>query len=79
MKKVNVKSHLRDGTRVDAHVRTISKPKPISKSPIQRGKSNLKVDKRIKALHSGKRISKSGNTYWETRKNRSDVDRRVRL
>ena len=30
-------------------------------------------DKKRKALLPGKRISKSGKVYWETRKNRSDV------
>ncbi len=38
----------------------------------QVGTSDLKLDRKRKALHSGKRISKSGNIYWETRKNRSD-------
>ena len=39
----------------------------------QVGKSNTKKDAARKALAPGKRISKTGNTYWETRKNRSDV------
>ncbi len=39
----------------------------------QVGMSNTKKDAARKALAPGKRISKSGNTYWETRKNRSDV------
>ena len=37
---------------------------------------SLKINKCIisrDALLSGKRLSKSGNTYWETRKNRSDA------
>jgi len=38
----------------------------------QVGTSNKIIDASRKALASGKRISKSGNTYWETRKNRSD-------
>lgn len=38
----------------------------------QTGKSNLKIDKRRKALPPGKRVSKSGNVYYEYRKNRSD-------
>jgi len=35
---------------------------------------NLDVarDKKRKALLPGKRISKNGNIYWETRSNRSD-------
>ena len=44
----------------------------------QVGKSNLSRDVRRKALAPGKRISSSGNVYWETRKNRSDqVGRKV--
>lgn len=30
-------------------------------------------DKERKALLPGKRMSKNGNIYWETRKNRSDL------
>ena len=39
----------------------------------QKGKSDYERDVVRKALLSGKRISKSGNTYWETRRNRSDA------
>ena len=38
----------------------------------QVGKSNIKADSKRKALAPGKRISKTGNIYWETRRNRSD-------
>ena len=38
----------------------------------QRGRSKTKVDKRLKAHAAGKRVTKWGTTYWETRKNRSD-------
>ena len=38
----------------------------------QVGTSNLKRDLVRQALPPGKRISKTGNIYWETRKNRSD-------
>jgi len=38
----------------------------------QRGESNEKIDRARWALSPGKRRSKSGNIYWETRKNRSD-------
>ena len=38
----------------------------------QTGKTTVKIDAKRKALSPGKRISSSGNTYWETRKNRSD-------
>lgn len=39
----------------------------------QVGKTNLKRDITRKALTPGKRISKQGTVYWETRKNRSDA------
>jgi len=39
----------------------------------QVGKSNAVIDAGRKALASGKRISKTGKVYWETRKNRSDA------
>ena len=39
----------------------------------QTGTTNIKVDAKRKALTPGKRISASGKTYWETRKNRSDA------
>ena len=39
----------------------------------QVGKSNLSRDVVRKALMPGKRISKTGKDYWETRRNRSDA------
>lgn len=39
---------------------------------VQTGSSNTKKDSARKALAPGKRISKSGNIYWENRTNRSD-------
>ena len=38
----------------------------------QVGKTSIKIDAKRKALAPGKRVSSSGNVYWETRKNRSD-------
>lgn len=38
----------------------------------QTGKTTIKIDAKRKALAPGKRVSSSGNVYWETRKNRSD-------
>ena len=38
----------------------------------QTGTTNVKIDAKRKALAPGKRISSSGNIYWESRKNRSD-------
>jgi len=45
--------------------------KSITRLP-QVGNTNFKRDAVRKALSPGKRISKYGKTYWETRKNRSD-------
>lgn len=39
----------------------------------QKGKTDIERDKARKALLPGKRISKTGKVYWETRKNRSDA------
>ena len=39
----------------------------------QVGKSNKLVDQERRALPPGVRISKNGNVYMETRKNRSDA------
>ena len=39
----------------------------------QVGTSNLKRDIVRKALPPGKRISKTGKIYWESRKSRSDL------
>ena len=39
----------------------------------QVGKTTINRDKVRKALAPGKRVSKNGKVYWETRKNRSDV------
>ena len=38
----------------------------------QVGGTTRKIDASRKALAPGKRISKSGKVYWETRKNRTD-------
>lgn len=40
---------------------------------------SYKKDKSIKAMHPGKRKSASGKRYYESRKNRSDKDRRKRI
>ena len=47
--------------------------KSVKKSPHQVGKSIKSIDIKRKALAPGKRISKFGNTYYETRRSRSDL------
>ena len=58
--------------------------KSTLKSKIRRkysqvGKSNKDIDKTRKAKKVGWRKSKSGSTYFENRRNRSDKDRRKKL
>jgi len=49
------------------------KERKILKILPQKGyRIDIERDKSRKALLPGKRISKTGKTYWETRKNRSD-------
>jgi hypothetical protein len=36
-------------------------------------RKSLKLDRKRKALPPGKRISRTGRVYWETRRNRSDL------
>ena len=38
-----------------------------------KSKTDKSIDSKRKALLPGKRISKSGKVYWETRTNRSDA------
>lgn len=39
----------------------------------QTGKTNIIPDRHVLAMKPGKRMSKTGHVYWETRKNRTDV------
>ena len=48
-------------------------PCTVEPASHQTGTSNIKYDKRKKALPPGKRISRSGNVYYEYRRNRSDL------
>lgn len=48
-----------------------NKRKSVKRLP-QTGKSVISRDKTRDALVPGKRVSRYGKTYWETRKNRSD-------
>ena len=52
----------------------VKKGKTIKVTKYAKGsKSNLKIDKKRKALKPGKRKSATGSIYWETRRNRSDL------
>ena len=52
---------------------SVRNQKKIIKTLNQVGRSNKSYDKKRTALPPGKRISKNGKIYWETRKNRSDA------
>ena len=52
----------------------LKKPKVLKIVKYQTGKrESLRADRRRKALPPGKRISRTGIIYWETRINRSDL------
>lgn len=55
--------------------RTIRKVKHLN----EKGNTKKSVDKKITALHPGKRKSKFGTTYYEYRANRADLNRRKKL
>ena len=54
-------------------------PRVIKASKQQTGKTTKEIDRMIEALKPGKRQSKSGNIYYERRRNRSDIDPKKRL
>jgi hypothetical protein len=45
----------------------------------QTGKTNIPVDRTIRAMNPGKRISKNRKIYYEARRNRSDVNPKLKL
>jgi len=51
----------------------IARPRVLKPAKSQRGKSNTSADRKRKALGPGQRRSKTGKTYSERRKNRSDM------
>lgn len=52
----------------------IKRRKMLRYVPYQTGeRKSLHLDRKKKALPMGKRKSNTGNTYWETRRNRSDI------
>lgn len=56
------------------------KPKVLINIKKQSGKiPNLPRDLARTAMYPGKRMSKKGNIYWETRKNRSDQNKKRRI
>jgi len=57
----------------DARDQGVDQGKVVKEFDYQLGKTNKRVDSRRIALPPGKRISKSGKIYFESRKNRSDL------
>ena len=54
--------------------RKLKGPRVLKVVKYQTGKrESLKADRKRKALPPGKRISRTGKIYWETRRNRSDL------
>ncbi len=50
------------------------KPRVLKVVKYQTGeRASLKADRGRKTLPPGKRISRTGRAYWETRRNRSDL------
>ena len=56
-----------------------TKARVVKRSKYQTGKTTKRVDKKLSAKYPGKRVSKKGNVYHETRKNRSDKNKKRRL
>lgn len=54
-----------------------SKRKLLYAYKSQRGKTNKRLDRKRKALKPGKRRSSRGKVYYERRKNRSDLKKRI--
>jgi hypothetical protein len=70
---IGATSKKKKATKKAATKKAVSKRKPkVVKVLKQRGTSAKAYDKRHQALQAGRRISKSGRPYTETRSNRSD-------
>ena len=70
---IGATSKKKKATKKAATKKTVSKRKPkVVKVLKQHGTSARAYDKRHQALPAGRRISKSGRAYTETRSNRSD-------
>ena len=57
----------------------VRKTTASQRSKMLRGNTITPKDKKRKAKFPGKRKSKTGNTYYETRRNRADADRRRKI
>jgi hypothetical protein len=64
--------------KAPAKKKVAAKTKPATRKAAvkkQTGRTNIAIDRKIQAKAPGKRISKSGNVYYEARANRSDKGR----
>lgn len=60
------------GVKGTPATRPEARPQEFKALP-QVGRTHILEDSKRRARLPGKRISKTGKTYWETRKNRSDA------
>lgn len=68
-------------TKPKAEKKEVRKPKVLKRVDYlnEKGKTKKSVDKKVAALHPGKRKSKFGTTYYEYRANRADLNRKKKL
>jgi hypothetical protein len=58
----------------------VSRPKELTDIKRQTGaRTKPTADKRYKAMHPGKRVSKYGKVYYETRRDRSDKNKTKKI
>lgn len=58
---------------------TAKNGRTVRRTTSQTGRTTTSRDSERRALAPGKRISRNGKTYYETRRNRSDKNQRKRL
>lgn len=67
-------------TRKKVTRKKTTRKKPTKKKVVrQTGKSVTRIDKKLRAKKPGRRVSKSGNVYFERRRNRSDKNPKKKL
>jgi len=72
LETIQKRRRLTFGVKGEVDLRPETKPQEF-KTLQQIGKTNIFKDLKRIARLPGKRISKTGKVYWETRKNRSDA------
>ena len=78
MARLKLRVRRKSRRRSKARRAKVGRARVIKIVKYQTGSSFIPRDKLLKAMPPGKRRSRSGRIYWETRKNRSDkVGKRV--